>query len=134
MDDSIDWTDTTPLRLKEAAERAFPNGRMTPSGLRKEATRGRLVIERIAGKDYVSFSAIAAMRLLCRVKRDPRYRSDQESSPSLELAALSLDAALASLDGVRSPPARRDVRPSKVDGKRRLSKSVSTGSRTREDM
>ena len=42
----------TPLRLKVAAEIAFPCGGMTVSGLRREATRGRLVIEVIAGKQY----------------------------------------------------------------------------------
>jgi hypothetical protein len=31
-DSTIDWTDTTPLRLKIAAERAFPGGGMTASG------------------------------------------------------------------------------------------------------
>jgi hypothetical protein len=58
-----------PLRLGVAASLAFPDGSMTASGLRREAARGRLVIERIAGKDYVSLSAIERMRELCRVER-----------------------------------------------------------------
>jgi hypothetical protein len=58
MVDSLDWTDTTPLRLKTAAEVAFPGGGMTASGLRHEAVRGRLVVERIAGKDYTTLQAI----------------------------------------------------------------------------
>ena len=37
----------TPLRLDVAAKAAFPFGDMTASGLRREAQRGRLVIERI---------------------------------------------------------------------------------------
>lgn len=41
-----------PLRLAVPAALAFPDGSMTASGLRREASRGRLVIERIAGKDY----------------------------------------------------------------------------------
>jgi hypothetical protein len=57
----------TPLRLAMAAELAFPGGGMTASGLRKEAARGRLVIERIAGKDYTTLAAIDRMRELCRV-------------------------------------------------------------------
>ena len=59
---------TTPLRLAFAAEMAFPGGGMTASGLRREAERGRLVIERIAGKDYTTLAAIDEMRLLCRVQ------------------------------------------------------------------
>lgn len=39
-----------PLRLSIAASLAFPDGSMTASGLRRENARGRLVIERIAGK------------------------------------------------------------------------------------
>ena len=69
MADSIDWTDTTPLRLKIAAERAFPGGGMSASGLRREAERGRLIIERVAGKDYTTMQAIADMRRLCRVAK-----------------------------------------------------------------
>jgi len=38
---------------------------MTASGLRKEAGRGRLAIERVAGKDYTTLSAIAEMRKKC---------------------------------------------------------------------
>jgi hypothetical protein len=68
MNDPVDWTDDTPLRLKDAAAVAFPGGGMTPSGLRREALRGSLEIERIAGKDYVSLKAIAEMRRKCRVK------------------------------------------------------------------
>jgi len=56
------------LRLAVAAEMVFgKDGGMTASGLRKEARRGRLVIERIAGKDYTTLRAIADMRKLCRV-------------------------------------------------------------------
>jgi hypothetical protein len=55
-----------PLRLSVAAALAFPNGSMTTSGLRREAERGRLVIERIAGKDYTTLTDIARMRALCR--------------------------------------------------------------------
>src|SRR6201986_4104073 len=59
----------TPLRLKSAAALAFPDGSMSASGLRREAARGRLVIERIAGKDYTTLANIERMRELCRVQR-----------------------------------------------------------------
>jgi hypothetical protein len=45
-----------PLRLAVAAAIAFPDGSMTASGLRRKMCRGRLVIERIAGKDYTTLN------------------------------------------------------------------------------
>src|ERR1035437_937759 len=58
----------TPLRLRIAAALAFPDGSIAASGLRREAARGRLVIERIAGKDYTTLANIERMRELCRVQ------------------------------------------------------------------
>src|ERR1700686_136102 len=58
----------TPIRLGVAAALAFPDGSMTTSGLRREGGRGRLVIERIAGKDYTTLANIDRMRELCRVE------------------------------------------------------------------
>ena len=58
----------TPLRLDVAVALAFPDGSMTASGLRREAARGRLVIERIAGKDYTTLANVEKMRELCRVE------------------------------------------------------------------
>jgi len=69
MAESIDWTDDTPRRLSVIAKLAFPDGGMTASSLRREAERGRLAVERTAGKDFTSFQAIAEMRKLCRVER-----------------------------------------------------------------
>jgi hypothetical protein len=57
-----------PLRLSIAAKLAFPDGSMTASGVRREAARGRLHIERVAGKDFTTFEAIKRMRELCRVR------------------------------------------------------------------
>jgi hypothetical protein len=61
-----------PIRLDVAAVLAFPDGSMTVSGLRREASRGRLTIERIAGKDYTTLRNIERMRLLCRVNQKER--------------------------------------------------------------
>src|SRR5215469_17515724 len=58
----------TPLRLGVAAALAFPDGSMTVAGLRRESTRGRLIIERIAGKDYTTLASIDLMRQSCRVE------------------------------------------------------------------
>src|SRR6476620_10685667 len=67
-------TPDTPLRLGVAAALAFPDGSMTASGLRREAARGRLVIERVAGKDYTTLANIERMRELCRVQtKEPGY-------------------------------------------------------------
>lgn len=64
----VDVKPDTPLRLNIAAGLAFPDGSMTASGLRRESARGRLVIERIAGKDYTTLANIERMRELCRVE------------------------------------------------------------------
>src|SRR5262245_28870513 len=59
----------TPLRLDVAARIAFPAGGMSASGLRRERDRGRLVTERIAGKDFTTLRAIEDMREKCRDQR-----------------------------------------------------------------
>jgi hypothetical protein len=67
----------TPLRLDVAAALAYPDGSMTASGLRREAKRGRLVIERTAGKDYTTLEHINRMREQCRLgAKDPASISD----------------------------------------------------------
>jgi hypothetical protein len=108
--------DDTPLRLKEAAAIAFPNGGVSEASLRREAAKGRLVIERIAGKDFVTLAAIAEMREKCR--RGPKargYISDQpnetnpapcesprDGSSETETARLALDAARATAQRLRA--------------------------------
>jgi hypothetical protein len=52
-----------------AAKLAFPDGSMTASGLRREAARGRLRVERIAGKDFTTLDEIKRMRELCASKQ-----------------------------------------------------------------
>ena len=64
----------TPLRLSVAAAFAFPDGSMSAAGLRREHARGRLVIERIAGRDYTTMRAIQEMRRQCHVHRTRLYR------------------------------------------------------------
>ena len=65
-------TPDTPLRLEIAAAIAFPDGSMTAAGLRRDAARGRLVIERIAGKYFTTLANIERMRELCRVEAKAR--------------------------------------------------------------
>lgn len=57
-----------PVPLSEAVRLFFPRGGVTVSALRTEARKGRLAIERIAGKDFVTKAAIDKMRKLCRVE------------------------------------------------------------------
>lgn len=59
--------DDAPLRLSVAAALAFPDGTMKVAGLRREAERGNLAIMRIAGKDYITLTAIRDMIEKCRV-------------------------------------------------------------------
>jgi hypothetical protein len=51
-------TDETPLRLDTAASLAFPDGSVTGDTLRREARKGRLVIEHIGGKYFTTLGAI----------------------------------------------------------------------------
>ena len=59
--------DDAPLRLDVAAALEYPDGSMTASGLRREAAKGRLVIERTAGKDYTTRADIREMRRQCQL-------------------------------------------------------------------
>jgi hypothetical protein len=96
-------TDDTPLRLKVAAAIAFPDGGMTASGLRREAKRGRLVIERVAGKDYTTLNHIKRMRELCRVRQDNRdsgyeMRALTKTATILPSGSSSIAAGKSALD------------------------------------
>lgn len=61
-----------PVRLDVAARIAFKDGSMTVSGLRREVRRGRLSVERIAGRDYTTLADIERMRVLCREEQKGR--------------------------------------------------------------
>jgi hypothetical protein len=93
-----------PMRLSKAAEIAYPLGGMTAAGLRREAIRGNLAVERVAGKDFTTLAAIDEMRERCR--RDPRApvsgsdRAEKKSprgSSETEKSKSALAAALASV-------------------------------------
>jgi hypothetical protein len=76
----------TPLRLEQAVELAFPGGGMTVSGLRREAKKGRLTIEFIAGKQFTTIRAIEQMREKCRVlQKGPGFGSNQNSGTTTEV-------------------------------------------------
>jgi hypothetical protein len=110
-----DVGDDEPLRLKVAAALAFPDGSMTASGLRREASKGNLALERIAHKDYTTLRAISEMRKKCRVEakvqdsgcnlpeKTGRGASSNRPSGSSEKAqqSVALDAARAKLSKLR---------------------------------
>lgn len=69
-----------PVRLAQILLLAFPHGGMTVSGLRKEATRGRLLVMRIAGKDFTTMRSIEEMKEKCRVPANlPASGSGQQA-------------------------------------------------------
>ena len=75
-----------PLRLDVALKLAFPAGGITIAGLRKEIARGRLEVELIAGKLFTTLAAIARMRELCKVTRQPEeIRSRHRSARALPI-------------------------------------------------
>jgi len=76
-----DIAPNAPIRLSVAAKLAFPDGTMTASGLRREAARGRLIVERIAGKDFTTLNHIAQMREQCRVQaKEPDFISAERDT------------------------------------------------------
>ena len=88
-----------PLRLSVAAKLAFPDGSMTVSGLRREAARGRLRIERIANKDFVTLAEIKRMRELCRV---PPSEQGTEASPINTPVPAKTEADVSAQDALRA--------------------------------
>jgi hypothetical protein len=67
-------------------------------GLRREADRGRLIVERIVGKDYTTLQAIADVRRLCRVvKAQPGVSVSNHEGGSPEVAQARASAKLAAL-------------------------------------
>src|SRR5215472_1025651 len=92
----------TPLRLNRAAKIAFPLGGMTAAGLRREAKRGRLVIERVAGKDFTTLGHIARMRELCRVRSSRQDSIPGQNGETKKESSLTLPPGLSSMAVARS--------------------------------
>ncbi|WP_455274220.1 hypothetical protein [Rhizobium herbae] len=88
----------SPIRLADIIPVMFPLGGMTPSGLRKESTRGRLVLMRIAGKDFTTINAVKEMLPICALPRPP---SPPVVDRALEQSA-SLGAASMMVEQIRA--------------------------------
>lgn len=103
-------TDLEPVYpLKEAVDRFLPGGHWTVSSLRTEIRKGRLQVERIAGKIGVTEAAIREMRALCREKQRAPGSTSKNSKPGdkpcgsseTEEKTQALDAAKATLKALR---------------------------------
>ena len=91
-------TSSTPLRLTVAARLAFPDGSISVRTLRLEASRGRLVIERIGNKDFTTLAAIEAMREMCRVPPNPRASTcvnERAERPAMSSSTVDVKSARA---------------------------------------
>ena len=80
------------------------------SALRTEARKGRLALLRVAGKDYVSYSAIREMEAKCKIQREPDYalrngtmEAPQPTSLSTGQSSLARVAAETALKMLRKP-------------------------------
>lgn len=104
-----------PLRLEVAAALAYPDGSMTASGLRREARRGRLAIERTAGKDYTTLAAIDRMRELCRLplRNDTAGDPAGNSSSTVDFSRAK-SAAAQSIARLRDTPRDERAPPAKM--------------------
>jgi hypothetical protein len=77
----------SPLRLADAVKIAFPMGGMTVAGLRRERDRSRLIIEKIAGKEFTTLAHIERMRELCRDEaREPDFSSKPRDKMRAEMS------------------------------------------------
>jgi hypothetical protein len=109
LDTPID--DDTPLKLAEAAKRAFPDGSMTENGLRRLANRGLLAVERINNRLYVTLGAIKEMRERCRVK--PKHQDCGFESPAVT-ARVESHTSPRILSLMQDAKSRRDSRQTKL--------------------
>ena len=103
----------TPLRLSKAAAIAFPDGAVKESTLKTEHQRGRLVLEKVGGRWFVTLRAILEMRKLCRVVVN-RPASGSELGPVVRPSMSSSTEAARSARAAALIAAERRKKPSRV--------------------
>lgn len=86
--------DDAPLTLQEACDQIF-RGNISPATLRAEARRGRLVIERIGRRDFVTPAAIREMRKLCEISqavppKEQGHWSERQRAEAAQAAAMKV--------------------------------------------
>ena len=97
-----------PIRPADIIPIMFPLGGITPAGLRKEAVRGRLVLMRIAGKDFTTVNAVREMPRICAAPRPPSPPlGDRSMLPAdAETARIAIER-LRAIMNKRAPENRR---------------------------
>src|SRR3974390_1241107 len=99
-------TPNTPLRLADAVKMAFPMVGRTVAGLRRERDRNRLVIEKIAGKEFTTLAHIERMRELCRGEaREPNSSLRQPAATRAETSPTERPGSLETTDGMSAQAA-----------------------------
>jgi hypothetical protein len=99
----------TPLRLDVAVRIVFPCGSgITVASLRREAARGNLDLERIAGKQFVTLRAIEEMRKRCRdlpkepvSGSNPKNEMPRESSYGAHRGSSETERIKSALDALK---------------------------------
>lgn len=125
----------SPLLLAKAAAIAFPDGAVKASTLMTEHRRGRLVLEKVGGRWFVTLRAILEMRKLCRVVVNrPASGSELElvvrpsSSSSTEAAKSARAAALIKAERRKKPS--RAISPSSMSRTSRTATRAASSSPT----
>lgn len=98
---TLEIGDDDPVRLSDAVDLFFPRGGMSLSALRTEARKGRLVIERIAGKDFVTKRAIHDMRARCRDQGN-RPASTYDETATSESGSSATGSVTSAQDALRN--------------------------------
>jgi hypothetical protein len=91
---------------------------MTSSGLRQKALRGRLIVERIAGKDFTTLAHIERMRELCRVSAKARDSSSERPRERTD-ASSQTPSGPSAMESAKLPQESLRARLSEI-GRRRL--------------
>ena len=110
-----------PLTLVEACKLIFRNS-ISPSTLRTEASRGRLTIERIGRRDFVTRRAIKEMRRLCEVAQPARDLASGFNQGATAMDGSSSQSGSSGMDHIN---AARDAARLKL---RKLNESLQTTS------
>lgn len=105
--------DDDPVRLTDAPAVFFPFGGMTLSALRTERDKGNLVVERIAGKEFVTRRAINEMRARCRDPRSRHASNDARIASETDRHELSGSSATGSELSAQDALRIRLARPAK---------------------
>ncbi|RWY82585.1 hypothetical protein EHI44_24260 [Rhizobium leguminosarum] len=119
-----------PLRLKVAAELAFPDGSMTERGLKREMERGRLAFERIAGKDYTTLNYIKRMRDECRENHLGSESTSGSERGARQPGSSSTDQSKSAQDAARTI-ALRLIASSKATSPKSISRNGGAEIRTK---